>query len=372
MRASLYLVLATAGLLGRIVAAQQPTLSQADIASQRSTPKQKEVWDRERAYSGYLQSKDLDGFMSLWHERFVGWPDYSERPVRKPEIRASVAEEFHSDGNPNRQLLIPTPEAVETFGDVAITHYVWPASSELPEQKIRVTHTWLKDRTGWRIIGGMSCDVSSVSGMTGLRSVSTTAEEPHQKLEMPGPEVQNFMLGTWSTKVHYPPAPATRNGDTGEGTEIWRPGPGGRSVIEEYREKNSKGAVEGLGVAWWDKDAKGQRFVWCENDLPSGCYVSKAVARWEGDSLVWKEEQEVDGAKTAYSETFREITPGSFVQELQEGEILQNLRTTAIITASRTNTGAKASGSPASDTVFRAAVAKRHQAMIDQRRRVCS
>jgi len=201
--------------------------------------------------------------------------------------------------------------------------------------------------------------------VTSLYAATVAAQEPEQKLTMPGPDVQNFMLGTWSIKVRHPPTPLTPKGDAGEGTEIWRPGPGGRSVIEEYREKNSKGEVEGLGVAWWDKDAKGQRFVWCENDLPSGCYVSKAVARWEGDSLVWKEEQEVDGAKTAYSETFREITPRSFVQELQEGENLQNLRTTAMVTASRTNTGAKASGSPASDTEFRAAVAKRHQAMID-------
>jgi uncharacterized protein DUF4440 len=201
--------------------------------------------------------------------------------------------------------------------------------------------------------------------VTSLYAATVAAQEPEQKLTMPGPDVQNFMLGTWSIKVRYPPTPLTPEGDAGEGTEIWRPGPGGRSVIEEYREKNSKGELEGLGVAWWDKNAKGQRFVWCENDLPSGCYVSKAVARWEGNSLVWKEEQEVDGAKTAYSETFREITPRSFVQELQEGENLQNLRTTAMITASRTNTGAKASGSPASDTEFRAAVAKRHQAMID-------
>ena len=45
---------------------------------------------------------------------------------------------------------------------------------------------------------------------------------------------------------------------------------------EEYREKNSKGEVEGLGVAWWDKDAQGQRFVWCENDLPSDATFQRA------------------------------------------------------------------------------------------------
>lgn len=86
--------------------------------------------------------------------------------------------------------------------------------------------------------------------VTSLYAATVAAQEPEQKLTMPGPEVQNFMLGTWSIKVRYPPTPQTPKGDAGEGTEIWRPGPGGRSVIEEYREKNSKGEVEGLGVAW--------------------------------------------------------------------------------------------------------------------------
>ena len=201
--------------------------------------------------------------------------------------------------------------------------------------------------------------------LASLYAAVVAAQEPEQKLTMPGPEIQNLMLGKWSIKVHYPSSEKP-NGDTGQGTETWRPGPGGRSVIEEYREKNSKGEVEGLGLAWWDKDAQGQRFVWCESDLPSGCYVSKAVAKWEGENLVWKEEQEVGGAKTAYAETFREITPGSFVQELQEGENLQNLRTTAMITASRIKTQAiMTSDAPVSDTEFRTAMSKRHQAMID-------
>ena len=363
MKASLCLVLATVGLLGRVVAAQQPSVSQADLARQQLTPQQKEVWDREKAYFGYLQTKDLDGFMSLWHERFVGWPDYSEHPVRKPETRASVAEEFHN--NPNRQPGIPTPEEVETFGDVAITHYVWPASSELAKQKFRVTHTWIKDRTEWRIIGGMSCDVSSIAGMTSLRGVATTTQEPQQKLKMPGPEAQNLMLGTWSTKVHYPPSPATSQGEVAEGTEIWRPGPGGRSVIEEYREKNSKGEVEGLGVEWWDEDAQGRRFLWCENDLASGCYVSKGVAKWDGGNLVWKEAQEAGGVKRAYAETFREIKSDSFLQELQEGDNLQNLQTTAMITATRINSMSMESHAAVSESDFRASVAKRQQAMIE-------
>jgi imidazolonepropionase-like amidohydrolase/ketosteroid isomerase-like protein len=156
-----------------------------------------------------------------------------------------------------------------------------------------------------------------------------------QTLTMPGPDVQNFMLGTWSTKVQYPPSPNAPNGDTGEGTEVWRAGPGGRSVIEESREKNSKGEIEGLGVAWWDKKAQGQRFVWCDNSIPDGCYVSKEVAKWNRNDLTWREEQDLDGTNRVYSETFKNITADSFRQVLQEGGPGQPLQNTATISALR-------------------------------------
>jgi hypothetical protein len=73
---------------------------------------------------------------------------------------------------------------------------------------------------------------------------------------------------------------------------------------------NAKGDIECLGVAWWDKQAQGQRFVWCENSNPDGCYVSREVAKWNGERLEWKEEQD----KRVYSEIFKDITPDSFTQ----------------------------------------------------------
>jgi hypothetical protein len=160
------------------------------------------------------------------------------------------------------------------------------------------------------------------------------AQNP-EKLKMPGPDVQNLMLGKWSTQVRYTPNPEMPNGGMGEGTEIWRSGPGGLSVIEEYHEKNEKGEVEGLGVAWWDAKAQGQRFVWCENSNPDGCYVSKEVGKWEEGSLVWKEEQESAGKKRVYSEVFRDITPTSFTQVLGEGEPGGALKTTVTIRATK-------------------------------------
>src|SRR6476661_5718582 len=99
--------------------------------------------------------------------------------------------------------------------------------------------------------------------------------------------------------------------------------------------KNDKGDVEGLGVAWWDAKAHGQRFVCCDNSNPDGCYVSKEVARWEGASLVWKEEQQSAGKKRGYSEVFRDVIPTTLTQVLGEGEPGEPLKTTVTIRAAK-------------------------------------
>jgi len=179
-----------------------------------------------------------------------------------------------------------------------------------------------------------------------LDKILTSAEKTanaQQTLTMPGPDAQNMMLGTWEINVEYPSGSGTR-ADTGKGTEIWSPGPGGRSVIEKYREKNAHGEVEGVAIAWWDKKAQGQRFVWCDNSIPDGCYVSKEVAKWDGNDLMWREEQAVAGTNRVYSETFKNITANSFTQVLQEGDPGQPLQNTATISALRKSEPAMTTG----------------------------
>jgi hypothetical protein len=120
---------------------------------------------------------------------------------------------------------------------------------------------------------------------------------PALKLKMPGPEIQNVMLGTWAIKAEYAPTKEAPNGGVGEGIEAWRPGPGGYSVIEEYHEKNARGEIYGFVTFWWDADLQGLRFVWCDSTNPRGCELSKNVAKWERSRLVYREDREENGKK---------------------------------------------------------------------------
>lgn len=38
------------------------------------TPEEQAVWQMEEAYWRYVQAGDVEHYVTLWHERFVGWP----------------------------------------------------------------------------------------------------------------------------------------------------------------------------------------------------------------------------------------------------------------------------------------------------------
>lgn len=196
------------------------------------------------------------------------------------------------------------------------------------------------------------------------KNAPNSLDERPVKLNMSGPDAQNLMLGVWAIKVTYAPSAKLPDGGTGEGTETWRPGPGGLSVIEEYHEKNAKGDVEGFSIGWWDKNAGGQRFVWCANDVPQGCVVPESVAKWQGDRLIFREDTQEHGRKITHAEIFTDITPDSFTQLLQEGEPGEAPKTTVTILARRKQSSATQSGALPTEDGLRAAMAERRKAML--------
>lgn len=160
-------------------------------------------------------------------------------------------------------------------------------------------------------------------------------ESQVQSIKMPGPEVQNRMLGTWSLTLKYEPNKERPNGATGRATEVWWAGPGGYSVIEESYQNDANEHVEEFSPAWWDPQAGGQRFLFCSNSLPDGCYVPQNVFRWEGENLVYRDERESAGKVITYLVVFTDITRNSFTEVTQEGESGKTLRSTLTMRATK-------------------------------------
>jgi ketosteroid isomerase-like protein len=192
---------------------------------------------------------------------------------------------------------------------------------------------------------------------------------PSPALKIPGPQVQNLLLGSWAIKTEYAPSREMPNGGTGEGVEVWRRGPGGYSVIEEFHEKNTNGEISGFGPAWWDADLQGQRFVWCDSTNPRGCELSKSVAKWEGDRLVYREDREENGKRITHEEVFEGIMPVSFLQTLSEGPVGGELKRTITIRATKIpDESTKATETSPRETEAHGAKDKGHEAISSDAR----
>lgn len=300
--------------------------------AQRLSSQQEEVWKGEQNYFRYLQAKDLQGFMSLWDDNFVGWPDYSEAPLRKKDIESGVAAEFQ-DVQAARPLPAPQPEVIGVFGDVAVTHYFWPEADDTSAAEYRITHTWRKGPDGWRIIGGMGCAVPRSAGQ------SAESQPRTMPTSQPSPEMKRLvkaLSGRWSISLKVEPSERLPKGGGGKGEEVWKPGPGGFSLIEDYHSTGDEGEITGHGVAWWDEGAQRYQVTWCDNGNPTGCIVMKHGAKWVGNEVVAMNEWEGSGKKFVFKEVFSDITPTSFKQSLYQGESLGELKPVVVIHATKT------------------------------------
>ena len=152
-------------------------------------------------------------------------------------------------------------------------------------------------------------------------SVQHTSDAQQLK-SPPRPEMQRLVStfeGAWSVREEYEPTSQAPRGSEGEGQQLWRPGPAGLTLIEEYRSETPAGKVFGLSVTWWDEMAQAYRALWCVNTNPGGCTMMASLAKWQGSEFVLGDEFEMSGQKFTFKEVVSEITPNSFTQTLYQG-----------------------------------------------------
>jgi ketosteroid isomerase-like protein len=120
------------------------------------------VWQMEKSYWRHVKAGDIERYTSLWHEDFVAWPSFADKPVRGGAA-ANWLREIKDKGFTVRCQL--RREAVQYFGDVAVAHYACQIVYEHQDGSVasqgtyRITHTWMKVEAQWKIIGGMSTEV---------------------------------------------------------------------------------------------------------------------------------------------------------------------------------------------------------------------
>lgn len=128
------------------------------------------VWQMEESYWQLVAAGEVEAYVALWHDDFVGWPCFSWTPTGKANIGSWVEEIRDNHWTLTYEL---RPEAVQLFGDVAVVHYAaeivygyGDGTSKGKGDWRKFTHTWMKVGKDWQIIGGMCADQKPTHSLT--------------------------------------------------------------------------------------------------------------------------------------------------------------------------------------------------------------
>jgi hypothetical protein len=93
----------------------------------------------------------------------------------------------------------------------------------------------------------------------------------------PSPEMAALYprIGKWSVIIRTEPGKDSPKGGVDHGVMTMTKGPGGFSVVQDFRSRGFSGDVIGESYEWWDERTKVYKFVWCDNI--SGCVQMDSV-----------------------------------------------------------------------------------------------
>lgn len=117
--------------------------------------RQRAVWEGEETYWQVTQDGDVEGFLALAHEDFVGWPDTEENVITHDTLKP-VVEEWVSDDSEEEFSYELTPLGVALSADTGVAYYRATEHRSGEEHTYRITHTWIETEDGWKILGGLS------------------------------------------------------------------------------------------------------------------------------------------------------------------------------------------------------------------------
>jgi len=150
-----------------------------------------------------------------------------------------------------------------------------------------------------------------------LGATSASKEPPMQ----PSAQLQSLiqaLSGKWSVSVKFEPNPAMPKGLEGKGEEVWSPGPGGFTVLEQEHIPAPGGDVFLLGIIWWNGKTKSLQGMECNNQLPYTCDLKGALnditMSWDGKQFRIDEWETHGGKKTLWHEVWSDLTATSFTQ----------------------------------------------------------
>ncbi len=130
-------------------------LVSSSLMAQEWSAAQKEVWKNVEAYWAVDAAGNLDGFMSYFHDSYIGWEISQVMPMNKAATRKAVEHNYKTQST---VLYTISPVAINVFGNVAIADYYYTRIGKNAEGKERESSgRWadvlMKQGDKWVLIG---------------------------------------------------------------------------------------------------------------------------------------------------------------------------------------------------------------------------
>jgi hypothetical protein len=118
---------------------------------------EQKLWNLEITYMGSYKDKKIDELSSFWHEKFIGWPNSSTKPLNSDKGKTIL----EKTSNTKIVSFKIRPQTIVIHDNIAIVYYFIDFEYEdLIKEKstnsFRIIHTWLFKNGIWKILGGMS------------------------------------------------------------------------------------------------------------------------------------------------------------------------------------------------------------------------
>ncbi len=158
------------------------------------------------------------------------------------------------------------------------------------------------------VFGWLSPSAAQSMGNDPSGEKSPFASVPHPK---PPAEIVRLksMIGTWDAAEHWEKVEGFAPGGDGKGIYTVVDGPGGMSVIIDYKATSGPfPTYTGHGILSWELDQKVYRMAWAQPIWPG---VSIETGRFEGPELILSYEIEEMGQKYVVKNEYTEWTDTS-------------------------------------------------------------
>ena len=134
------------------------------------------------------------------------------------------------------------------------------------------------------------------------------------------PEMERLikiMSGRWEVDELFAPGPYMPKGGAGRGMEMNRPGPGGFSLITDYRSLQGDNAnFTGHGIIAWIPAEKAIKSYWVDSMTGASPVLT---GTWVGEELVLKGTDVIDGKQWEVRQVCTDIKPDSHTWYFEMG-----------------------------------------------------